>query len=342
MSFYKEKKQLISLLLLSVFLSGCTNKAPAMAEPTDYLSSLAFHEDFKVLQFTDLHWNIETNVEKEKAYLNKVVETAGKVDCLFITGDNNLWSNKEVTTALFRHIQSYDIPYAVLWGNHDRGNEYSFSWLESLVKEGKSLYKNPLDQVEGDSNYAVNVMDGSTIKWRLYALDSHSDVQTSAIRYQYPPLSERQKSWFSSLAEETKVGGTYTPSLVYCHIPLEEVQAAVDNKDGKRTYEKWEHLESISPSYKPSGFFTLAKEKGVKGIFWGHDHANDYTADYDGVTLGYGVKTGRELYYIHSSKRNMDMTGASLVTLKGNGTFALSHLYVADTSDYETHVENYK
>jgi len=89
MSFYKEKKQLISLLLLSVFLSGCTNKAPAMAEPTDYLSSLAFHEDFKVLQFTDLHWNIETNVEKSrKPMLNKVWKRREKVDCLFITAIN--------------------------------------------------------------------------------------------------------------------------------------------------------------------------------------------------------------------------------------------------------------
>ena len=333
------KKRLRSSLLFFAIavslLSSCgPNKNPANSA---YASSLSYHEGFKILQLTDLHWSIETDVKRQSAYLDAILSYSDHPDFVMLTGDNNLLSNKEVTTALYRHIQSWSVPYGVSWGNHDRGNEYSFPWLEGLVEKGLSVYKNPSDNVSGDSNYAVNLVSGGATKWRLYSLDSHSLVPHTPFRYAHPPIDKSQIDWFESLASEAAV-----PSLAFCHLPLEETQKAADLSDSGLAKSKWEHLESISPAYENDGFFASAKAAGVKGVFYGHDHSNDLAADYEGVTLAYGVKTGRELYYRHSDKNARDLTGAGLITLHDDGSFDLDHLYVEDSEGFPLTKERYQ
>jgi hypothetical protein len=71
----------------------------------------------------------------------------------------------------------------------------------------------------------------------------------------------------------------------------------------------------------------------------------DWTFSSDGVVIGLGVKTGKELYYAHIQAdsddeavqsglastgitEDFDLIGASLVTLTDtNGSFDLEHLY---------------
>ena len=76
----------------------------------------------------------------------------------------------------------------------------------------------------------------------------------------------------------------------------------------------------------------------------GHAHNIDWTVDYDGVTVGLGVKTGTELYFAHIDvestmpemqeglasvgiTENFDLIGASLVTINDESSFDLEHVY---------------
>ena len=74
-----------------------------------------------------------------------------------------------------------------------------------------------------------------------------------------------------------------------------------------------------------------------------HDHSNDwgtkYTSSAGTAYVGYGVKSGKELYYAHSDKRGWDIIGGSLATLHANGKFDLTHYYVQDDSAYTVYTE---
>jgi 3',5'-cyclic AMP phosphodiesterase CpdA len=332
------------LLLLGAFCAGC---APAKEEGPalgDYVSELPFREGYAILQLSDLHFGCETDLPHELAYLDAVVAAARQPDFLMLTGDCFLLGNERIASALFARIRSYGVPYGVTWGNHDADGYYRFSWLEELVQEGAGVYRHPKGSpLSGASNYVVNLVQGGKPVWQLYSLDSHSCVQTNPFRYEHPPIDEGQVSWYESECEAAKGSdGSYVPSIAYFHIPLRETAKAYADEGGLTTYLKWEKHESISPSYRGSSFFSSAKKRNAKALFYGHDHGNDFVADYDGVTLGYGVKTDKELYYARSEKRGYDLIGGSLLTLHEDATFDLTHLYVQDDAVHTTYREGYK
>ena len=61
------------LLLPLVFLSSCA--APKSVQISDYIDTdVAFKENFRLLQLTDIHWSVNTDPIKQGAYLSKVVE----------------------------------------------------------------------------------------------------------------------------------------------------------------------------------------------------------------------------------------------------------------------------
>jgi hypothetical protein len=325
------------LLTLSSLLTSCGQTQP------DYTSALTWHDDFSVLQLTDIHWSTETQRAHQKEYLRAVVNAAAKtsptkkIDLIMITGDAILIGNKTILDDLYSFIQSLDIPYGVTWGNHDKQGTYSLSYMYSMVKKGQSVFKNPQDDVMGDSNYVVNLMDGNKVAWKIFALDSNSYLPASnPLKYQYDYIHDDQVNLFKSLAETDKA-----PSLVYFHIPPKDWATAITDQSASITKKKWEMNEKFSVSTVDSGFMAAAATENVKGVFFGHDHSNDLTATYNGIVTGYGVKSGKELYYSHSTTRDIDIIGGSLSILHADGTFDLDHVYVQDDATFSATVEAY-
>ena len=123
------------------------------------------------------------------------------------------------------------------------------------------------------------------------------------------------------------------PSLCYFHIPLwETAYAYLESKNGGGNVSDWggEIRESdftngpLDPANAQPGvyvaeektaFFDAAKKNGVKAIFNGHDHINDFYATYKDVLLAYGIKSGNGLY------SDSDMIGAAYVDIHKDGTF---------------------
>jgi len=324
------------LLLLPFVLSSCGSGAASLS---DYRRSLPFREGFSILQLSDIHWSFSTDRVQEKAYLNILYSSAREnadsktIDLVVITGDSTFLSNKEITKDLFDTIANWGVPFALTWGNHDRQGYFSFSWLESLVASyANSLYVSLEDNIPGDGNYVIDLMSGATTAWQIYALDSGSYQQSETpLRYDYGTISDAQTNWYekeSDLANKC-------PSLAYFHIPTRDwLDVYEGGKDSKR---KWEKNEAIFCSEKESSFFLSASHCNMKGLFCGHDHSNDLTMTYNGIVLGYGVKTGAEFNYATSSSRTylsggethpLSLIGASLVALHSSGRFDLDHLYL--------------
>ena len=90
--------------------------------------------------------------------------------------------------------------------------------------------------------------------------------------------------------------------------------------------------------YKNTHFFSMAKENGVKGIFYGHDHVNDFWSIYEGVLLAYGTKSSDQLYYLDN------LIGGNLLTIHKNGNLDLRRNDKVSniTTDFKQVLVNYQ
>jgi 3',5'-cyclic AMP phosphodiesterase CpdA len=350
-------KRALALLSL-VFLCSCS--AVKNPEISAYFNSkdLIFHPDYKVLQLTDIHWSVNTDREKQGAYLKTVVQAADP-DFVMVTGDCFLGADIFVVKDLLNVFESFEKPFAITWGNHDREGDYSPRALRDAVTGAKNSYYNEVDDaVFGRSNYVISLKDSVTGKpvWNLYSIDSNSYPESqNGFTYNYDIIHDDQIEWFKQAAAYSANlnGGLTVPGLAYFHIPLwewsyaylkdptgkiGEVLESSENSTApaelKDLYAKAGVKEGVRfwPGYRATTFFDEGVKVGVKGFFCGHDHSNDwgttYTSSAGTAYLGYGLKSGTELYYAHSEKRGCDIIGGSLATLHTDGTFDLTHYYV--------------
>lgn len=77
--------------------------------------------------------------------------------------------------------------------------------------------------------------------------------------------------------------------------------------------------------YPQSGcLFPALKAAGVTAVYSGHDHDNNYYADYDGVRLAYGAKTGYGTY----GPAPGWLRGARLIVLREGQRFSHSETWL--------------
>ncbi|MCI1245055.1 MAG: metallophosphoesterase [Bacilli bacterium] len=369
-----KHKLLVSALLVPL-LASCGNAGEVAI--SDYFAlnghdDILWHDGFRVLQLTDIHWSVNTDAEAQAAYLSRVVKEANP-DFIMITGDSMMGGTASLGEKLLETIESWKIPYATTWGNHDREGEYSPSWLSQLWSKGAHSYYNEVDDdVFGRSNYVIPLVDPSTRKavWNLYSIDSNSYPESfSGLYYDYDVIHDDQIEWFrKAAAYSTAQNGAVVPGIAYFHIPLyqwyyaycdevkndaepligeilESGSVTLSDPDIVKLYESVGKTADDIKSwtgYKDTGFFDAGVNNGVEGFFCGHDHSNDwgdvYQDDAGKAFIGYGVKSGTELYYAHSEKRGIDLIGGSLLTLKADKSYTIDHIYVsADGSAAITH-----
>lgn len=357
----KRRKWIAGWLFLSATLFSCSS--PSIANDSDaYLTDSAltpaYHDGFKILQLTDIHWSFSTDTVVQKRFLDKVVSTA-QPDLIILTGDQLLDANEELANQLYDEVDSWKIPYAITWGNHDLQGTWSPEWMSARAGRGKySLYRELNDSLTGRSNYVINLKEGSTTKWQVYCIDSNSYVSGLA-KYGYDYIRDDQVAFYE--AQTAKAGNV--PNALYFHIPLWEAVMAwkdhsftsgITKEKGmlgeiheKATYT----VKGLSdvygqngkipfwPGESHSGIFEAGLKHNLKAAYCGHDHSNDWGCFYQNVYLGYGVKSGRELYaYTKADGAAYDRTGGSIMTLHDGGAFELTHLFV-DTDDLSIHTE---
>lgn len=348
-----NSKILLSILpVVAISLTSCGNTVHYEDILDDYVEVMEYHNNFNILQLTDIHWNINTDGNSSKTYIDKVINETkvkvgtGKIDLIEVTGDSFMLSNTRYVKSFVEYFDSLDIPYAIIWGNHDQQGRYNPTWLSNQFRNAKNaIYIEPdHDDLYGRSNFVINLNSGSITKWQISNLDSgasYSELVTDFNR-DYDFIRDDQTDWW--LKEHQKVGDS-VPNITYYHIPQQENQIVYDmvasgDTSIKNRYFK---LEAFDEGAKPSRLFEVGKSNKMKACFMGHAHAVDWTFDYQGVTVGLGVKTGKELYYgkvdVNADENkamcqelglteNFDLVGASLVTLHDDETFDLSHLYL--------------
>ena len=326
------KKRIVPLIFTTaMLLTACGGKSYS---PSDYIAgSLNYRSNFKILQLTDIHMSDKDDQDLHYAFMDKLITEAKQdtVDFMVVTGDLFTFASRDTAKRLFKFLDSYDIPWTVVFGNHDEQTYFSVDWMTSYLNKFGSncMFKDIQgDNVQGNCNFAVNLKNADgTIHNQLIFMDSNRYYFGSYFGYDY--FKQDQIDWYSSLVDYTKEqnNGNVAHSLMFYHIPLPEIDKICDKdtmKPGDEGYNfiYGEKREKSCPPDSNSGFFDVIKAKGsTKAMFFGHDHINNFEADYEGVKFCYGIKSTDRIYYAE------DMLGYQTITIKDDNSLQIDRHY---------------
>ena len=283
---------------------------------------------------------------------------AEEPDLIVVTGDvsypvpfqagtfNNL-SSAKVFASLMEQLGVY---WTLGFGNHDT-EAYSYYSREDISDfysredfEYCIFEKGPKD-VDGYGNQIINVKNTDGIVTQsLFVFDSHSyvDGDILGIMWKYDNIHENQVVWYeeslkkinaknAELAKEKGIELTRTvKSSAFFHIPLEEQKDAwyeyadngfADTENAKLHYgTAGEGKKVVYCGIGEDGLFEKMLELGsTQAVFCGHDHYNNFSLEYKGIRLTYGMSVDYLAYpgiYKEGSQR-----GCTLITFSPDGSF---------------------
>lgn len=293
-------------------------------------------EDLKILQISDLHVD-HTNEQHDAIWGNlEALVSESDIDLTVVTGD---WTsdedNQTATEKLIEVMEGCGKPWAVIFGNHDSQGDLSRNDLASMFEQAEHcLFARGPEELSGVGNYVINVYnhaDPSHLDAALVLLDSHTDTNKTL---QYEPIYRDQVKWYAEnikglqkiYSAQENNRAAVIPSLVFQHIPLNEYETAWD--EGKVDTAKHLHGSNNEDVYSPvinTGLFDEMVASGsTKGVFCGHDHANDSAVEYQGILLTYAVQSGicESDPYAQKMKK-----GGNLITLKADGTLTVRQVF---------------
>lgn len=288
------KKILTTTIIL--FITVCLS----FAEGESPKATLKFNTNgkFKIIQFTDLHYQVDSYRSDSMLVMMKKVVASEKPDLIMLTGDVVCSKNTARAWATFsKTMADMKTPWAAIMGNHDQ--EYELTKpeiMKAIVGLPYNLTENGPQNITGNGNYVLQVKSSATNKTAavLYCLDSGTGFHPKGELGSYHWIGLSQINWYVAQSEKfTKANGNNPlPALAFFHIPLPEYKEVL----GKGTT-IGSQIETVCSPDLNSGLYTAMYEaKDVMGIFVGHDHNNNYIGCLRGIALAYGESTGRQCY----------------------------------------------
>lgn len=204
------------------------------------------------------------------------------------------FDKKKNCKAVFDLIDSYGIPWAPIFGNHDAEVFLSkYDYADMFREYENCLFDCGYSDIGGAGNYTVVFRDGEKTVGAAVMVDTHSSVRMFSSEYQ--SITKRQIEWYrrtvDGLNELYKESGGegVVPTLLYTHIPINEYVDAYDIGDSV----SGSNNEKCCVPKENTGMFDAILEKGsTKAISCGHDHANNSECVYKGVKFVYGDQSG--------------------------------------------------
>ena len=315
------KKGLLAMSsLVALCLSSCATGVHH--DPSEYRLTLNFAGtgDFNILQLTDTHLGDKDDLDLQFKFLDLLISEAineKHADMIVVTGDLFTFSSKTLASRYFSFLDSYNKPWTVTFGNHDEQCYYSVDWLTNKLN---TSYKNCLfkdiqdDDVHGNSNFVIDVKKGGADFEQLVIMDSNRYDYSGFKGYDH--FYQDQIDWYDSVV---KPG---VKSLMFYHIPLPEINDAWEHGEALPGVDKGEKREDTCPPKSDPGFFKVIKEKGsTNGMFFGHDHVNNFTVKYENVVFSYGIKSTDRVYF------DEDMIGYQMISVHNDNSFGIERVY---------------
>lgn len=342
-------------------------------ELTDYVDFVVDVEtgrDIRVLQLTD----VQTISADQKRYEERVARSSsadtfngyekyiGQVierydpDFIIMTGDNTYGEFDDYGEQFLRLISfmdSFEIPWAPVFGNHDNESNMGVDWQCDQFEASKyCLFKQR--ELTGNGNYSVGLTQGGELKRVFYMLDSNGCGAMSKISLANghskttAGFGDDQIAWYSESMEsvmeaypEAKLSmafhiqisvfedafkqyGYNADTIQSNPIDLDTLEAAKTAGDfgyiGRKPKGPWDSNQTV---------WNTIQKYGVDSVFVGHEHCNSASISYQGVRLTYGQKSST--FDRYNSKENVPVMGGTYINLSElDGSIADAGLYLYD------------
>jgi len=272
----------------------------------DAKPKLTFKPDgtFKILHISDTHYELGPDTpcqdigaglpcskHNTTQFITRLL-LEEKPDIVIHTGDIVDWASHP-SHAGMDDLYGVSIQAEVLWaaslGNHDAQSDLNRSQvMDYIVNMQNTLSEvNAIGEGETKSygNFYLEIFNSSSSKYpsfRTYHLDANTNNAS---------INPQQVSWFTHISTVLN-SQAEAPAVAFFHIPLQEyyIAALTGNISGH-----WN--EPIDCQPVDNGLFSALLSAGdVKATFVGHDHTNDFCADYKGIQLCYEGSPGYQAY----------------------------------------------
>ncbi|MBR5499953.1 MAG: metallophosphoesterase [Clostridia bacterium] len=243
-------------------------------------------------------------------YMRETIE-ATKPDLILLTGDlvyGEFDDNGTSFLALVDFMESFNIPWAPVFGNHDNESKKGADWQSKQLEDAKNcLFKQRT--LTGNGNYTVGIKQDGELKRVFFMLDSNGcytiseESRANGHTISDVGFGEDQIDWYTKTAQSITALSPATKLSFAFHIQLgifEEIgkrypsseSVDIDTAKGKTEGDfgylganlksAWDHDRSV---------WNGLKALGVDSIFVGHEHCNSASIVYEGVRLQYGQKS---------------------------------------------------
>lgn len=298
------------------------------------------NKDFKVLQLSDLHLtdNLDggyANDKPEETYTNisKIISQTNP-NLIVLTGDIFYHSLAKLEE-LRDFMDGFKINWTFTFGNHDALTmDEKIAIVSSIESSEYCLFKNEYQNTEtshlGDHIILLKNKGFKKLRFAFYLFDSgiHQVKPDGKAHYEsvYADQLEHYKNTLTQVnmeyTRQKKNSSAKIPHIVFQHIPVEEFDTAYNDDSSIRLYgEKCEN-----PCYGEinTGEFDTIKDMGGKGIFVGHDHANNYGINYKGIILSYDGQIGYSNGYLNDDSPKSGV----LITIHPDSTLESKLIFV--------------
>lgn len=314
--------------------------------------ALAIEEnrDFNILQLTDLHLGFGLfSGEKDKLALRAVrtIVQRTKPDMIVLTGDSifpffpkaGTCNNKRQAQLFLRFMDSFQIPYALVFGNHDceMFSRCNKEQMAELFAAGKySIFAKGNPDIYGVGNYVLQLTDSyGRVLMPLVFLDSNMYGENGWFYSGFDCIHEDQVEWCMDRMNALKKEQPDIGAMAFFHIPVAEFKEAYQKMrlgDKSVQYMHGNVGEADDhfgiPKYE-GHFFKRAVENGViKWMFCGHDHLNTLSLVYQGIQMTYGMSIDY-LGYRGIARRHAQR-GGTLITRHADGNVEIRMIPLAD------------
>ena len=188
---------------------------------------LSFKNDtFKILQIADTQEGKKISPDTLDL-INSALDRV-EPDLVVYSGDQ-IWGKttfkgnrdaiKNSLDILTKPCQNRKIPFTICFGNHDRQVGLSNEEQFEIYKEFDCFVGESEKDIDGCANHIIEIKDGDELKFLLYLIDSHSNLEIG-----YDNVHENQIEWYKKKRDsyEEKYGHLI-PSIVIQHIPVCEI-----------------------------------------------------------------------------------------------------------------------
>lgn len=282
-------------------------------------------------------------------------------DLILLTGDiiyGEFDDSGRWFTETVNYIDSFGIPWAPIFGNHDNESQKGVTWqCEQFENAEHCLFKR--GDITGNGNYSVGIIQDKKLIKTIYMMDSNgcsyaykdgygaTDENGNPLTFNQGEkvkttagFGADQVEWLESSSKKIDEELGYTVSkFLGMHIPLSqfsqaayesEYQSSADNYNSE-TYkigvdvtakngDFGEKGERFKGAHTVTGLWDVLKQNSFDGVFVGHSHQNSVSILYDGIRLTFGLKAGTFDRYLSRS------LGGTQITLNANG-FKVKHIY---------------